>query len=307
MSVKRRKLITHTFRGGRFEDHGLDVDVLPELVRYKGILADLAKNLWHRKHPDRERLPKNFDESLALKFYELRDNCVSIPLERLIVCDDASLFVEPPPDELDEAAELLTRTIEAVASDQAVPEAFPRQLLCKFDDYGKSLRADEFIELTPAASGKLARFDAQVRERLVQRLLAPYQDFVDVQGVVTMARWTNRRMALLLADEQEVDAAFRPEQEETITTALKEHMTARIRIRGRGQFNGSGRLEKIVEVTDVSLLKQGEIAFDATAKPIWESFEEVLAQVPPEELSKLPFDGAENHDYYIHGWPTTSP
>lgn len=44
-------------------------------------------------------------------------------------------------------------------------------------------------------------------------------------------------------------------------------------------------------------------AFDLTAKPIWEVIEEILGDVPEEELMKLPPDGAVEHDHYIYGLP----
>ena len=39
----------------------------------------------------------------------------------------------------------------------------------------------------------------------------------------------------------------------------------------------------------------------STAKPIWEVFEEVLRDVPAEELAKLPPDDASNIDFYVYG------
>lgn len=53
MSRLKRQLVTHTFKGPRFEDHGLDLDVLPELYAYKELLVAAAKELWRRHHPDR--------------------------------------------------------------------------------------------------------------------------------------------------------------------------------------------------------------------------------------------------------------
>jgi Arc/MetJ-type ribon-helix-helix transcriptional regulator len=38
-------------------------------------------------------------------------------------------------------------------------------------------------------------------------------------------------------------------------------------------------------------------------KPIWEVVEELRKNVPPEEFSKLPRDGAEQLDHYIYGSP----
>ena len=33
---------------------------------------------------------------------------------------------------------------------------------------------------------------------------------------------------------------------------------------------------------------------------------EIMADAPPEELAKLPKDGASEHDHYIYGWPKRS-
>jgi Arc/MetJ-type ribon-helix-helix transcriptional regulator len=38
-------------------------------------------------------------------------------------------------------------------------------------------------------------------------------------------------------------------------------------------------------------------------QPIWEVFEEIAASIPEAEWSKLPADGAEQHDHYIYGTP----
>lgn len=41
----------------------------------------------------------------------------------------------------------------------------------------------------------------------------------------------------------------------------------------------------------------------ASHRPIWEEFQEIASSVPSEEWAKLPKDGAEQHDHYIHGTP----
>jgi predicted DNA-binding antitoxin AbrB/MazE fold protein len=37
--------------------------------------------------------------------------------------------------------------------------------------------------------------------------------------------------------------------------------------------------------------------------PIWEQIIALTADAPPEELAKLPVDGASQHDHYIYGTP----
>ncbi len=46
---------------------------------------------------------------------------------------------------------------------------------------------------------------------------------------------------------------------------------------------------------------------DAGAAPvrprISEAISELMADIPPQELARLPKDGASEHDHYIYGWP----
>ena len=47
----------------------------------------------------------------------------------------------------------------------------------------------------------------------------------------------------------------------------------------------------------------GRIVVGPKRKPIWERIAERVADAPPEELAKLPTDGASQHDHYIYGTP----
>ncbi|BBC22907.1 hypothetical protein ABRG53_0650 [Pseudanabaena sp. ABRG5-3] len=38
-------------------------------------------------------------------------------------------------------------------------------------------------------------------------------------------------------------------------------------------------------------------------KPIWEVAAELVRDIPPDVLEKLPNDSAENHDHYLYGSP----
>lgn len=35
--------------------------------------------------------------------------------------------------------------------------------------------------------------------------------------------------------------------------------------------------------------------------PIWKVFDEIMEDVPDEDLRKLPTDGSEQHDHYLYG------
>ena len=108
-------------------------------------------------------------------------------------------------------------------------------------------------------------------------------------------------MALML-DNGEVEAVFLPQHEEIIITALKDHATAKVRLKGRGVYVG-GKLQKISEISSFTLLPIGEISLDESVKPIWQVFEEIMSDVPEEDVNRLPIDAAEYHDHYIYGTP----
>jgi hypothetical protein len=38
-------------------------------------------------------------------------------------------------------------------------------------------------------------------------------------------------------------------------------------------------------------------------RPIWEMVEELLKDIPDEDIARMPTDGSEQHDHYIYGTP----
>jgi antitoxin component of MazEF toxin-antitoxin module len=53
----------------------------------------------------------------------------------------------------------------------------------------------------------------------------------------------------------------------------------------------------------VAEVQDGRIVLQRPRRPIWEEIADLIADVPPEELVKLPTDGASQHDHYIYGTP----
>ena len=44
-----------------------------------------------------------------------------------------------------------------------------------------------------------------------------------------------------------------------------------------------------------------------TPRPIWEVIDEIMRDVPEVALSRLPEDGAEQHDHYLYGTLKKAP
>ncbi len=301
MAKVHRQLVTHTFKGRRFEDHGLDLDVLPDLYAYKELLVATAKELWRRHNPDRQRLPKKFEDSLCLKFFELQEGSVAVPICReLETADQPEFWQADQPDELDEAVALVTDAVCAVEADRALPEALPKNVMPLFDGYGKTLREDESFELQPHGSQKKAAYTKESRRRLLNFCSAEYEDRVDLSGEVRAVD-LGGSFTLRLADGAKVPARFSHEQEALVTEALHDHQSRRLRVKGLAEFHPDGKLKSIVTVAELTIHPVGQVSFDPAAKPIWKIIEEIGAAVPAQEWDKVPTDGARNLDHYLYG------
>jgi uncharacterized protein with HEPN domain len=75
-----------------------------------------------------------------------------------------------------------------------------------------------------------------------------------------------------------------------------------------GEFElGSGfNLKAAWEALKAKLRKQ-PVATSQPHKPIWEFAQDLIQDVPEEELRRLPKDGAVNHDHYIYGTAKVEP
>ncbi|MBI4659982.1 MAG: hypothetical protein HY735_14165 [Verrucomicrobia bacterium] len=301
MAKVHRPLVTHTFKGKRFEDHGVDLDALPDLYAYKELLVATAKELWKRHHPDRQRLPKNFEDSLCLKFNQVQPGSAAVPIYREVETDGQGEFCQAnEPDELDEAVRLVAEAIQAGEADQPLPDQLPKIVIPLFDNYGKTLREDESFEQKPEGSPTVASYSRKSRERLLQFCAEGYTDRVDFTGEVRVVDLAGR-FELRLQDGTKVPARFSPEQEAMITEALREHKSRRLRVKGTAEFSPDGKIKGVTAISTLTIQPAGEEPFDPNARPIWEIISEIGASVPEDEWEKVPTDAARNLDHYLYG------
>ena len=237
-------------------------------------------------------------------FHEIRAGSCAIPVERIVEAG-ASLF--PGEDgfdgEVESAAQLIDEAVAAAATDTPFPDHMPPVVLPLFKDWGKTLQHDEAIILT-GGRGVHPRFDARVRERLLDRAAEPYEDTIDIVGEVRAAelRMKDGGSFTLLQDNGEsVPGVFSDAQEGQVTEALHEHKQVRLRVVGFGEFDTAGRLRRISRVERFEERPLGEPRFDPDATPIWDVVSKIGESVPEEEWGRVPTDLAANLDRYLYG------
>lgn len=302
MKGQWKEVVKLAFRGQRFEGHALDLTALGELSQFQKMVAETAKALWRAAHPDRERVPKGFQQRTRLCLRKIEEGSAVAPLEVFLEEPEHGELFPAEPVEVDEAIALAHQVFEALERDEPLPENFPKSLVPEYERWGQGLAEDETIELILPGK-KPARLTQLSRRRLAGFAEASHQDQVDVTGEVMEADVRQGRFQIWLDEKTGVAVTFSPEQENDVTEALRQHRTLRLRVRGRGDFSPQGKLLRVNEVQQLQLQPAGDRPYDAAAPAIEDVLHDLARQVPQEDWRNLPPDLTDNLDHYLYGTP----
>ena len=301
MAGKWKEVVRLTFKGERFRDHALDLRALSELSQFQKMVAETAKTLWRAANPDRERLPSHFEERVRLCLRRIEDGSATAPLEVFIEEQDQRTLWGPEPVEINEAVKLTHEVFEAIGADAQLPERFPRTLLPEYARWGQSLSDDEAVELH-VPNKKAARLTLTLKENLAKYVEMPHEDRVEISGEVFEADVKKGRFQIWSGEDAAVTVAFTHEQEDQVTTALKEHKTARMFVKGSGEYSPQGKLLRVLQVDELRLITS-DTHYDKSVRPVEDLLEELAREIPQEEWDKLPSDLNDNLDHYLYGVP----
>jgi hypothetical protein len=302
MAKDKKDLVTVSFDGPRFEDHALDIDVLPELIAYKKLLIETAVEIWRKRNPSKRRLPKGFRDSVVLKFYELRVGSTAVPLFReLDIPDTPKLPLEA--DELDEAASVLERTLLAAGNGEPPPEELPSSVVPLFNDLGKTLQQSESIGIRSPSTSNVVRFDRRVKEQILSWTNPTYEEHAELSGEVRAASIDATSFKMRLEEGRSVGGKYSAEDKDKILEALKGHESLRLRVEGIVEFYAKdGTPKRFVTVDKIVITApEGDKPTSADDRPIWEQLIEIGSSVSNEEWKRVPTDLASNVDHYLYG------
>lgn len=293
-------LATLRFDGERFAGHTLDVECTQELVAYRRIILECAKALWWRKHVDRERLPKRFEDGFRLDFDRLCAGSTVVPLRRVLETGQAALDLGNR-DEFDDAAQLVDAAIRAANDDVLLPEDLPSNVVPLFREFGRTLRESETLFTRARHGATESAYTSKARRRLAEWLPATYEDVVDVTGEVQMAS-VKGQFSLSTGAGQPIAGKFSAEQEAQVLEALRQHRTLGLRVRGVGEFGTQDRsLRRFVRVDAVDPWRPGAAAFVEGAPDLWAELDAIAARVPADAWASVPSDLSLRIDEFVYG------
>jgi hypothetical protein len=298
------ELATLRFEGLRFAHHALDVECTAELIAYRRLVLECAKELWRRKYPTRARLPRGFEEGFRLEMDRVTPGSAAVPIRRAWVEAQDDLF----DDEFAEAVGLIDATISAAARDDLLPSALPANVIPLFAEFGRSLRADEVLYVRGHRAPTEAPYTAKARERLVNWVEPSYQDVVSVVGEVRMANVGAGRFTLQLApDAPLVEGRFDLAQEALVLDALRGHREVRLRVQGLAEFATRDRqMRRFVRLDEIRVEHAEAARFDEAAPAIWEVLSGLGEAAPENAWSTVPADLSTRIEEVVYGHGSTA-
>jgi len=168
------KIFSLHYKGSRFRNARLPVDVLSDFPAFRDLLVSYAKDEWRRRHADRQRVPKGFDKSLAFDLVEIKDGSAIPQLE----WNRSSAQVNLPgfADEIEEIVEAAYGDVVALIEGQTGRvSALSSEKVRALNRFGAGLRENEKIELPDRASSKVVYLDAFRRKQLITGARETYQ------------------------------------------------------------------------------------------------------------------------------------
>ncbi|AKF04570.1 hypothetical protein [Sandaracinus amylolyticus] len=254
--MSRVPFSTFVFRGKRFEDAAMPLEVLVELETYRELVLAVAMSLFRQENPDRVRLPKNFAESLRLVLGSQERGSTVPNVERVLRPRNEMLpGVESPLDLFDRAADIVRVAFEQAAHDSR-PTVVSAALIPRMLAFGKTLRDDESVIIAPPGGREGPVVDRKLRRRLQQEVGGPYEEAVELVGRVRAADRDREGFRLRTLDGRAVHVVSTGPLFETALDSLAEESV--VRVRGTGVYDPSGALLRVIGAADVTLAEEGD-------------------------------------------------
>ena len=248
------KFVQPRFEGARFEEHTLPLDVAKDLAAYETLVVELAKHLYLRDHPERQRVLKGFAGDFHLHLERVDDGCAR-PLLSVVTAGALALGAGAN-TYFERARDLITECI--AASDDQLPAEFPRELLAHFNQVGRSLNADERMEIE-GAGGKMAVLNPERRKKLVLAADTVYERPIELVGTIIEANWEKSSFQLRQKAGQPAVVPM-PESFHTQARTYGGRQRHQITVKGIGAYDSWEVLQKVVSVESLEVQPDYQLA-----------------------------------------------
>ena len=244
--------------GGRFNDGGIPLEVLPDLQALQELLVDVARWEYLKANRDRRQVPTGFAENLKLKLSAIEPGSavadISFSKEMETILGEPSLFEAYAL----RAADTIHDVIDSGSSGRSLPRDLPEGFSSHFKRFGQSLRGDERIEFQSPGRDQATILTPETWKYLLERLrVQDERELVTFRGRVPELDHDRRRFEFWPTGGSKVTVPI-PQQDshqQTVLEAFSQFWReAKISLTGMGTTNGDGKLVSLESVQDVQML-----------------------------------------------------
>lgn len=154
-----RIFLSPRFDGKRFENHTIPFSMFEDLASLQKILLEVSKWQYKKANPLKARLPKGFVDSFNISLSRIRKGSA-----RLVMVRDYQNPELGFDDVFDKSKKILLHLIKKTGEKKVLvaPPGFPTEILDEFENFGKTLRADEAIYFSGRTPGSV--YNSEVRK-----------------------------------------------------------------------------------------------------------------------------------------------
>lgn len=249
--------------GGRFENSGIPLEVLPDLLALQKLVTDVARSEFLRQHPSEQQVPPGFAENLKLKLTGIGQGSAVAEIS----LDQSRSDLPALPNRFEEyarqAADIIHDVIEVGQRNEDIPDYVPSQFLNHFTKFGQSLLDDERIEFQSPGRPQPATLTQQSRTHLLERLQVRAEGVLTtVLGRVPELDHDRRKFEFWPVGGRKISLSIPESNRETVVRAFDGYWQgARISLTGVGILAGNGKLERFGSIQELKLL--GPLDVDA--------------------------------------------
>jgi hypothetical protein len=255
----KRDFLEPRLVGERFDDHTIPLEMLRDISVFEEFVVAVAKWLFLKDQPERQRVPKGFSESISIKLSGVLEGSAIPKLEITFAEQYPQLFPAANEEYFFQARDAIISAIDAAERNQSITQHLPEDLLGYFDRLGRSLREGESFEFRPNTQAP-ARLNKAVRRRLV---LASRNETlteeVTLRGSIPEVDQGKMTFELQIISGPKVPVKMDMQHLDTVlkaTTGFRENI--RVSVSGIATYDRYQRLKSVEALEQISLIENND-------------------------------------------------
>ena len=248
--------------GKRFEDHAIPVELLEDFAVLQELIFEIAKDIYLKQNPERQRVPKGFTDEVYLKLIDVKPGS-AIPNFILASAMGVSTSLFPKNIEYFEQAktELISYVVQSEKND--ITAEFKDKYKMYFNRLGKNLLASESIILNPNSNSDYkASINKTTRKQIIlsSNNNKEYSNTIFINAVVHEMNKENGTFGVMFENRIFQDIPY-DNHFETIKNAFDDFENRPlVSIKASGIFNSNDKLKKIEQLESVDILDPLDIS-----------------------------------------------